>query len=171
MRTHRVVAACALALMGSLGAASARDYQGALAGSNEVPPTASIATGYGVVTYDEAATLGIDLTFNGLTAVAVAGHIHCCTLTPGTNVGVAVPFPGLPPATSGSYQHVFNLDDPAVYSSTFLNANGATAAGAKAALIAGMENGHAYLNVHTSTFPGGEIRADLLTTIFRNGFD
>ena len=48
------------------------------------------------------------------------------------------------------------------YTATFLNnVGGGTAAGAEAALLAGMQAGRAYLNIHTTTRPGGEIRGFL----------
>jgi hypothetical protein len=39
--------------------------------------------------------------------------------------------------------------------------NGGTPAGAEAALLAGLASGSAYLNIHTTLFPGGEIRGFL----------
>lgn len=38
---------------------------------------------------------------------------------------------------------------------------GGTAAGAEAALIAGLDDGLGYGNIHNAIFPGGEIRANL----------
>jgi hypothetical protein len=52
----------------------------------------------------------------------------------------------------------FDLTDASVYTATFLNANGGTAAGAEAALLAGIEGGLAYANIHDAEFRGGEIR-------------
>jgi hypothetical protein len=52
----------------------------------------------------------------------------------------------------------FDLSDTASYNASFLTANGGTASGAMNALLAGLDEGKAYLNVHTSEYPGGEIR-------------
>jgi hypothetical protein len=41
------------------------------------------------------------------------------------------------------------------------NLGGGTAAGAEAALLAGLQSGRAYFNVHTTAYPGGEIRGFL----------
>ncbi|MEF8755446.1 MAG: CHRD domain-containing protein [Accumulibacter sp.] len=41
----------------------------------------------------------------------------------------------------------------------FNNFGGGTLAGARTALLAGLDAGTAYFNIHTSAFPGGEIRA------------
>src|SRR4051812_47484309 len=143
--------------VGVTDAQSAIVYTTALSGANEVPPNLSTASGNATLTLD-GNSLTVDLSFAGLTGGnASAAHIHCCT--PPTNVGVAVGFPGFPNATSDTYTHTFNLADSAIYTPTFLNdVGGGTAAGAEAALIAGLASGNAYVNIHNGVFPGGEIR-------------
>ena len=133
-------------------------FTASLLGSGEVPPNASPATGYAVLVLN-GDFLSVNVTFSGLIGGnASAAHIHCCT-APGNNVGVAVGFPGFPSATSGSYSNTFNLLDPSIYTSAFLNNfGGGTAAGAEAALIVGLNSQMAYVNIHNSVFPGGEIR-------------
>jgi CHRD domain len=84
----------------------------------------------------------------------------------GTNAGAAtvVPaFPGFPLfATSGMHQsRVFDLTQPAIYNPPFITLEGGLAQ-AEAALIAGIENGQSYLNIHTMFNPGGEIQGQLL---------
>jgi hypothetical protein len=49
-----------------------------------------------------------------------------------------------------------------VYTAAFETANGGTAAGAESALVAALFAGQAYANIHDATFPGGEIRGQLL---------
>ena len=56
---------------------------------------------------------------------------------------------------------MFDLSQSATYNVTFFNGNGGTAASAEAALIAGLNSGLAYANIHNSVFPGGEIRGQL----------
>jgi hypothetical protein len=140
----------------------------------EVPPTGSLGTGEATVVVDTAAnTLHVDVTFGGLTSGTTAAHIHCCLASPfetGVNVMVATTTPtftGFPlGVTSGTYDHLFDLTlassyNPAFISSTVFNPSG-TIAGAEAALVAGIEDGETYLNIHTTNFPGGEIRGFLV---------
>lgn len=49
-----------------------------------------------------------------------------------------------------------------------MTANGGTVAGAEAALANGFASGTSYLNVHSTTFPGGEIRSFFAVTAFVN---
>ena len=83
----------------------------------------------------------------------------------GTNAGVATQTPffvGFPiGVTNGTYDNTFDMTLTGSFSASFLAANGGTADSAFAALIAGLNAGNAYLNVHTTMFPGGEIRGQL----------
>jgi hypothetical protein len=135
-----------------------------LKGSNEVPPNASPAIGEADITII-GDTLTVDESWAGLIGGnPAAAHIHCC-IDPGNNVGVAVGFPSFPATTSGSYFHVFNMLDPSIYTTAFLNGfGGGTAAGAEAALIQGIIDGRAYVNIHNAVFGGGEIRGQLVAT-------
>jgi hypothetical protein len=135
-------------------------YVATLTGANEVGPTGSPATGFSTVTLN-GNTLTVDETFSGLVGgSASAAHIHCC-VPAGVTAGVAVPFVGFPAATSGTYSHSFDLTLDATYNPAFETAHGATAASAEAALIAGLDAGLAYANIHDAQFPGGEIRGQL----------
>jgi len=137
-----------------------------LDGPSENPPVASPGTGSAVVTYDDLThRLSVEVAFQDLVGTTTVAHIHCCVDAPGV-VGVATfpgTFPGFPVGvTSGAYSGSWFLDDPASYTAAFLtNFGGGTAAGAEAALVAGMTAGRAYVNVHTSFAPGGEIRGFL----------
>ncbi|MGA7178651.1 MAG: CHRD domain-containing protein [Thiobacillaceae bacterium] len=129
-----------------------------LSGSAETPPNPSSATGDAIITFDTISNLlSVDIAFSGLLASATAAHIHCCA-SPGTNISVAVAFPGFPNATSGTYSNTFDLLNASIYTSSFLTNGGGTAAGAESALIAGLSAGMAYVNIHDATYPGGEVR-------------
>jgi hypothetical protein len=130
-------------------------------GSQENPVNGSAGFGTGLITLD-GNLLTFNITFGGLSANVSDAHIHCCS-GPGVNAGVAVGFvsTGFPlGVTSGSYSHTFDLTNAGIYSAGFLAGSGGTAAGAAARLIAGL-NGQSYLNIHTTAFPGGEIRGNV----------
>jgi hypothetical protein len=135
----------------------------------EVPATGSAGTGFATVVLDTVAnTMHVDVTFSGLSSGTTASHIHCCLLSPlltGVNVGVATTTPTFTDfplgVTSGSYDHVFDLTLASSYNPAF---DGATVASQEATFVAGIESGETYLNIHTTNFPGGEIRGFLVPT-------
>ena len=139
-----------------------------LSGLNEVPVNASPATGFADIHFDTVAnTMRVQVDFSGLVAPNSAAHIHCCTAVPGVSTaGVATSVPtfiGFPSgATNGGYDHIFDMLDLSSYNPAYVAANGGTTASAEAALLAGMIAGKAYLNIHSTTFPRGEIRGFLL---------
>ncbi len=132
--------------------------------ASENPPNASTATGTAEVIFDSAAdTMRVVVVFSGLTGPITGAHIHCCVAAPG-NVGIASTaggvFPGFPAGTSGVYDQTLSTAQATTFRAAF---GGGTVAGAEAALAAGLGNGQAYLNLHTSANPGGEIRGFLQT--------
>ena len=140
-------------------------YTANLSGLNEVPPNASPGTGFGQVTIDTVAeTMRVQVTFSGLLGPTTASHIHSPALpTANAMVATQVPFfTGFPlGVTSGSYDQTFDLTLASTYNPSFITANGGTAAGAELALRSGLFLDRAYLNVHSSSFPGGELRGNL----------
>jgi len=138
-------------------------YTAIMNGANEVPPTGSSATGLTTLTLN-GDSLSVVVTFAGLTGgPASAAHIHCCVPV-GTNAGVAVPFTNFPSATSGMYTNTFDLTLASTYTAAFVTAEGGTAAAAEAALIEGLNSFQTYSNIHNATFPGGEIRGEIIAT-------
>ena len=144
------------------------DYTATLSSAGEGPTVISSGTGFAEVVINTVAqTMNVSVTFSGLTSGTTASHIHATTSSPFTgNAGVAtsVPyFPGFPlNVTSGTYSMLFDLTSASTYNPSFVSANGGTVAGAEAALEAALMNGEAYLNIHTSNYPGGEIRGFLV---------
>src|SRR5216684_8349924 len=135
-------------------------FVGNLSGANEVPPVVTQGTGFATIILDPTAqTLQVNATFSGLTSNDTAAHIHCCA-----PLATTVPaFPGFPlGVTSGTYSSVvFDLTQPTIYNPAFVTLEGGTIPLAEAALIAGIQNGQTYLNIHTMINPGGEIRGQL----------
>ena len=84
-------------------------------------------------------------------ATVATGKTLTYTLTYGNTSGVDAPFVA--------------IADPLPAGTTFVSANGGTPASAQAALIAGANLGEAYLNIHTSVAPGGEIRGFLRAAV------
>jgi len=138
-----------------------------LSGPAEDPPNASPGTGTALVTLDDIANeLGIHVTFQDLLSTTTAAHIHCCTTTPGTGVaGVATTVPffvGFPIGVkSGTFDNVLDTLLATTFNPSFVTEKGGTLAGAEDALLAGLQAGTAYFNIHTDLFPGGEIRGFL----------
>lgn len=142
-------------------------YVADLTGAAEAPPNASPGTGTAHVYFDDTAlTLRIMVTFWGLTAPVTAAHIHAATAV--ANAGTASvatqtpSFVGFPAGVmAGSYDHTFDLTLDSSFRAGYITSNGGTAATATTALVAALNGEKAYLNIHTTQFPGGEIRGFL----------
>lgn len=107
-----------------------------LSGSNEVPSNTSTATGSVSGSYDSVTkVLTVTVTYSGLTPTA--GHIHKAAA--GSNGGVVFGFTTLTPS-------------PFTYTTIALTQ----------AQQDDLFNSLYYVNLHTSTFAGGEIRGQLL---------
>jgi hypothetical protein len=136
------ICVCALALTAGVVSAQTFTFEAFLSGLGENPPNASPATGFGTVIYDAGLTnITVDENWSGLTAPATASHIHGPAGV-GTNAPVLFPLSGVPAATAGAIpEQTFSIT---------------------AAQVADLFAGNLYMNVHTSTFPGGEIRGQLI---------
>lgn len=128
-----VMVVCLIAFVSSVSAQ--RTFYATLDGAQEVPPNASAATGTGIVVLNAAETqVTVTLNFSGLGSAQTAAHIHGASPR-GVASGVFIGF-GL-----GSFTNqVFAISPTQV-----------------AALKAGLT----YFNVHSSGFPGGEIRGQI----------
>jgi MYXO-CTERM domain-containing protein len=132
---------------------------------SEGGPTAT-GTGSATVTFDvDILSMHVEVNWSGTSGTSSAAHIHCCTTSPGTgNAGVATQLPSFVSfplgVTGGTYDHTFDMNLAASWNPAFVTANGGIN-GAFNALIVGLQDDRGYLNIHTNTFPAGEIRARL----------
>ena len=153
------VAAVTLAASAAQGAIV--QYSASLNGPSESPPNQSPGIGSATFDFDTIThSLTMSINFSGLVGTTTVAHIHADTAVAGT--GTAGVASGLTSWTtglqSGSYNNTINLLSTASYGSSYLAAHGGTAASAETDLLAAMSNGRAYLNLHSTTYPGGEIR-------------
>ncbi len=103
--------------------------------SGDQEPTASTGTGSGTFTVDTTAnTMSFNVTFSGLTSPETAAHIH----------GPA------PRGTDAGILFALSLGSPKVGVWNYPEAQEAN-----------ILNGLTYVNVHSSMFPGGEIRGQI----------
>jgi hypothetical protein len=141
-------------------------YFANLSGPAESPPNASPGTGTATVTVDTIAqTMRVQVTFSDLLGTTTASHIHCCTPSP--DAGTALVATTTPTfldfplgVTSGTYDHTLDLTLASSYNPAFVTTFGGVPS-AENALLAGLAGGLAYLNIHTTVVPGGEIRGFL----------
>jgi CHRD domain len=158
-----------LLLSCTLAQASMIHFHADLSGPAESPANPSPGMGVADVYFDDVAQMmEVKVSFWDLLAGATASHIHAATALPDTGTaGVATETPtfgGFPlGVTAGSYDHFFDLTLAASFNPSFITATGGTVAGASAAFEADLLADKAYLNIHTTKFPGGEIRGFLHT--------
>lgn len=117
-------------------------FTAVLTGSQENPPRISNGTGFGTLVLNgNQAT--ITVSFSGLTTGIQAGHIHQPT-TFGANGPVIIPFDGL--FTAGATFGLLNAPLTVTLTQSQIDA---------------LNAGLLYFNIHTPTFPGGEIRGNI----------
>jgi hypothetical protein len=144
-------------------------FSGNLSGSQEVPPVNTPGIGTAAVTFDDITNLlTVQVTFARLIGSTTMAHIHCCAPI-GANAGVVTPvpsFPGFPlGVTAGSYSQVFDLTQASSFNPAFITNNGGSITTARQVFINGLQTNQAYFNIHTSQFPGGEIRGQLINAV------
>lgn len=161
MKFRALLATCLLTLASVLPASAALFTYDAVLGPEAVGAT---GTGSVTVTFDDVTNvLRYAGLFSGLSGQTTQAHFHCCTAVSSTGTaGVAVDLPTLPGiplgVSAGSFDASLDLDDATNFNPAYLTASGGTTAGATARLLSAFGDQTAYLNIHTTTFGGGEIR-------------
>jgi CHRD domain-containing protein len=120
------------------GSAAAQTFTAALSGANEVPPADPDGSGTAVVTL-VGTTVTFSITVANITLPPDAQHIHSGVA--GVNGPIVIGFPG-------------------VWVGNTLTGTTTTDAATAAAIVA--NPAAFYVNVHTSDFPGGAIRGQLV---------
>ena len=169
MRRLRFLAFALVALLTAVGTvgAQARTYTATLVPGEEVPPNASTATGQATFQLSaDGQSLTYRITVNNIQNV-IAAHIHIGAR--GENGPVVLPLFG--PASPGGGARSGVLSEGTAQAS---NLSGQLAGQPLSALVAQMDAGRAYVNVHTDNgqappnqgpgdLPGGEIRGQITT--------
>lgn len=163
-----VLSVLALAAASSLAApafaqSSGVTYRAIASGALEEPPNASAGNSLTTIEINGRQLL-VDAPFRDLTGTTVDAHIHCCTTEAFRGVApVAVPFDDFPTGVrAGEYSAAIPLGLASSYDPAFLAANGGTVQGAYSALVDAVNANQAYVNIHTSAYPNGEIRGFLV---------
>jgi len=132
-----------LAVPFSIGIASAQTYQANLTGSEEVPATASTATGIGTIVLFGGGTnnvIKVDESWSGLAGTATASYIHGPAGVGGTGP-ILFTLTGVPSATSGAIpEQFFSINHTQ---------------------IGYLQSGLLYMDIYDSSFASGEIRGQL----------
>lgn len=142
-----------------------RDFQASLRGRNEVPLTLTAARGTLELTVNQMDnSVHFVLTYTGLQTTVAASHIHVAQ--PTANGGVTVffcgtvpagfpPRPACPQMQPATVEGDFTAVDVIGLPTQQLEPNNL------AKLLRAIRAGKTYVNVHTMTSPGGEIRAQI----------
>ena len=149
--------ACSAALAGP--AEASHIFKADLTGGEEVPPIATTASGEFAMRIESGETsITFVLTINGMESTTSAAHIHFGQAD--VNGGIMAFLCGggnrpACPATSGTVISSITASDIIGPASQGIAANDLAEA------IAMIRAGRAYVNVHSATFPNGEIRGQV----------
>jgi hypothetical protein len=147
LRDIILASVCTLAL--AAPAMAQTTYICVLSGASESPANASPATGNATVVLNAAQTqLSVSVQFQNLVPPYTASHIHG-PAPAGTNAAVKWGFIGVPAGW------VFGSGTTSGTLTNFL------VTGITPTDVTNLNNGQFYVNIHSTTFPGGELRGQL----------
>lgn len=168
MSPRKLALAAAAGLMFAASGAQAETVRANLSSYSEVPTIATLAFGsFRALIRANAARIDYTLSYEDLSAEVLQAHIHLGTA--GTNGGIITflctnlgneppvsdPAPPCPGPNAGTVSGTILPGDVVGPAGQALNP------GEFDKLVAAVRNGGAYVNVHTSAFPGGEIRGQV----------
>lgn len=131
-----VALAIGVALLPASASGVVLSYVANCDGAQETPPNASPGTGTGTFTIDtDANTVSYNIQFSGLIAPESNAHIH----------GFA------PPGTPAGVKHQLPLGSPKIGVWNYVESD-----------ESGIVGGQTYVNIHSTAFPGGEIRGQII---------
>lgn len=112
-------------------------------GSQEVPQSETLANGLIDAEYDKRDRyLDFTIRWSQLTGIPTGAHIHG-PASPGVNAGIKNDFFDIfPKTTAGFFKHSILIDGISIKEDSLLK-------------------GFYYVNIHTASYPGGEIRAQI----------
>jgi hypothetical protein len=135
----------------SVAYAQEQKFEAELSGAAERPnPVDTEGVGDAKFEFGETSAQ-FELKWDDLTTPAFAAHIHCGSTEEAGPVGVTL-FAGPPRDTEGEVQGTFSGPDPGNRCGWVDLAD----------VLAAIEAGDAYVNVHTTRFGGGEIRGQVV---------
>lgn len=141
-------------MRGQLAVQTSQTYAGAMDPGQEtgaVMGDVSLAMGESAFTYEPVSnTLSWVATYSGLTGPLTGAHIHS-PAGPGANAGVTVDLLANGTDSNGELRGSVTAPDPGVLQALF--------------------SGRAYINLHTATNSGGEIRGQLGPILFSDGLE
>jgi len=134
----RAMIVVALAVLFALPASAQQYFRAVIDGAQVVPPSGSSATGFGCFVLNPDGTLDYQVSYAGLTGPEYAAHIH----------GPA------PAGATAARVFTFALGSPKF----------GTFGPLTAVQVADLSSGLYYVNIHSTLYPSGEIRGQILTS-------
>ena len=162
MVSMRVMLAAGLFALSGARAASTDVFSAKLTGDNEVPPTASTATGTFHMEIDNSTstpTINFTMTYANMSGNPLFSHLHFGQVNVAGGVMIFLcgggGQPNCPSATSATFSGTI----------TPTNVTGPTGQGINAGdLVTALEavdEGESYANIHSAKFPAGELRGQV----------